>query len=163
MHKVDDGRGWRFCNPLYVTGTIAVNSGGDNDGVGSAAGEVVLAAVSPYIIGQVARDDDRRAGRMIGRGTAIQFRTSSMVLIADHVLRNSVPEDISSYRPRSKGFGSQSRARSLPNTNGASRQPFQGVRDENLDVAALVFEGEIPSCRFFELPETAVRRERTPP
>jgi hypothetical protein len=57
------------------------------------AGEVVLAAVSPYIVGLVARDDDGRPGRMIGTGTAIRFRTSSMVLIADHVLRNSVPED----------------------------------------------------------------------
>lgn len=119
------------------------------------AGEVVLCAISPFVVGLVARDDDGREGRMIGTGTALRFRTSNMVLIADHVLRNSVPEDIFFIPPPANGFRLSTSGTDSPEYNWRFQAAFRGVRDESLDVAALVFDNEIPGCRFFDLPETA--------
>jgi hypothetical protein len=120
------------------------------------AGAVVLAAVSPFVVGLVARDDDGRPGRMLGTGTAIRFGTSNMVLIADHVLRNSVPEDIFFIPGPPKGFRLSMSAADSPEYRWRFQAPFRGARDKGLDVAALVFETEIPVCQFFELSETAL-------
>ena len=117
------------------------------------AGAVVTAAVSPFVIGLVARDDDGRAGRMLGTGTSVRFRNVNIVLTAEHTLRNSTLQDTFFIPPPRGGF-SLAKSIAEPSEYGMRIQPrVRWLRDQILDVAALVVESDVTGIQFFHLSE----------
>jgi hypothetical protein len=112
------------------------------------AGRIVLTAVSPFVVGIIAKDDLGRPGRMPATGTAVQFKGLKLILTACHVLRNSISGDLFFLPPPQGGFQV---SQSLDGTTYTRREAWN-IRavagDREKDIAAIVIEGSSQGAWF---------------
>lgn len=121
------------------------------------AAQIVLTAISPYVVGIFTKQDASDSFWTYGSGSLIEFEGHKLVLTAAHVVPRP-PSDIQFALPPTQGF--KISASMVGETFRKSTRLDLGrcVGDHSLDLAALVFN-DAPDLQFFDLSETST----TPP
>lgn len=118
------------------------------------AAQIVLTAVSPYVVGIFTKRDSSESFWSNGSGSLVEFKGHKFVLTAAHVVPQ-LPSDIQFALPPEGGF--KIAASLAGDTFRKSTRLNLGrcVGDHSLDVAALIFD-EAPDLPFFDLSEKLV-------
>src|SRR5687768_6420570 len=102
------------------------------------AAQVVLTAISPFVVGIFTKPDSSQIGWIYGTGSAVQFDGQKLILTAAHVLP-FCPSDIQFMPPPDDGFHI---SRSFEEQRFQKTQRYDlksCIGDHSCDLAALLF------------------------
>jgi len=121
------------------------------------AGQILLTAISPFVVGIFTKRDASQVGWTYGTGSLMQFDGRKFILTAAHVVP-SAPFDIQFLLPPGDGFRISS-SRSAERFHRSQRYDLKRcIGDHSLDLAAILFTTP-PELAFFDLSNDA---ETTP-
>jgi hypothetical protein len=119
------------------------------------AGEIVLDAVAPFVVGVFTKRSPQQQDWTFATGTAVEFNGRKLVLTAAHVLSEHAGDQPSDLVFLPMPTGGYKISNSLQGGSYPRSQRWdtaQVVGDRQLDLAAILFE-KSPEISFFSMPD----------
>ncbi len=113
------------------------------------AAQIVLTAISPYVIGIFTKRDASDSFWVYGSGSLIEFEGHKLILTAAHVVPQP-PWDIQFVLPPTQGFKISASMAGETFRKSTRLDLGRCIGDHSLDLAALVFN-DAPDLQFFDL------------